>query len=294
MSMTITPRDVGDVTILECAGRMTLGEGSALLRDSIRQQLRLGRNRLILLVDGIAYFDSSGVGELVSGFTVVSNCGGALKLLSPSPRMRDCLQITKLYTVFEVFDDEAAAVESFNRPTFSFDCPVCRSRVRAYDRDGMVNREIECGICDLEFALAPVMPGSDRLGISALKLRSYYSEGVTLSAGQPFELRIAGRLDLFSSLPLKKVWRVIPAPCRLLIDLRLVTQIEPAGRDALLSLIAESGSAAKIALSLAGLSAENRAGFPIQPPFFESLDLALEALGDVSDTPRLSVALMKS
>ncbi|MGC4052600.1 MAG: STAS domain-containing protein [Paludibaculum sp.] len=207
MSMTITPRDVGDVTILECAGRITLGEASSFLRDSIRQQLRLGRNRLILLLDGIGYFDSSGVGELVSGFTVVTNCGGALKLLSPSPRMRDCLQITKLYTVFEIYDDEAAAVESFNRPSFSFDCPVCRSRVRAYDSGDMVSREIACGICDLEFALAPVIPAIRRLAVSSLKLRSYYAEGVTLLSGQPIELRIAGRLDLFSSSPLKKVWR---------------------------------------------------------------------------------------
>ncbi|MGC4052601.1 MAG: hypothetical protein QM757_24995 [Paludibaculum sp.] len=73
-----------------------------------------------------------------------------------------------------------------------------------------------------------------------------------------------------------------------------MTQIDPAGRDALLSLIANSGSAAKVAVSLAGLSEENRAGFPLQPPFFDSLDLALKAMGDVSDTPELSVALVQS
>lgn len=114
MSIKLTTRQVGDVTVLDANGRITLGEGSSTFRDSIRDLTAKGNKKLLLNLADVSYIDSSGIGEMVSGFTSVTNQGGQLKLLNLTKRVKDLLQITKLYTVFEVFDDEAAAVRSFS------------------------------------------------------------------------------------------------------------------------------------------------------------------------------------
>ena len=114
MSAKMTTRQVGDVTVVDAAGRITLGEGASSLRDSIRDLSTKGDKKILLNLSEVNYIDSSGIGEMVSGFTSVTNAGGQLKLLGLSKRVKDLLQITKLYTVFEVFDDEAAAVRSFS------------------------------------------------------------------------------------------------------------------------------------------------------------------------------------
>jgi anti-sigma B factor antagonist len=101
------------VTVIDAAGRITLGEGASAFRDIIRDLAAKGDKKLLLNLGEVSYIDSSGIGELVSGFTTVTNHGGNLKLVGLSKRVKDLLQITKLYTVFEVFDDEAAAVRSF-------------------------------------------------------------------------------------------------------------------------------------------------------------------------------------
>lgn len=113
MSVKLTTRQVGDVTVVDAVGRITLGEGASMFRDSVRDLVAGGHKKLLLNLAEISYIDSSGIGELVSGFTSVANQGGTVKLLNLTKRVQDLLQITKLYTVFEVFDDEAKAVRSF-------------------------------------------------------------------------------------------------------------------------------------------------------------------------------------
>ena len=114
MSVKITNRQVGDVTVIDASGRITLGEGSSTVRYTIRDLTAKGNKKLLLNLGDVTYIDSSGIGELVSGFTSVTNQGGQLKLLNLTKRVQELLQITKLYTVFEVFDDEAAAVRSYS------------------------------------------------------------------------------------------------------------------------------------------------------------------------------------
>jgi anti-sigma B factor antagonist len=104
---------VGDVSVVDVAGRITLGEGSSALRDALRDLVSKGQNKILLNLGEVSYIDSSGIGELVSGFTSVTNSGGTLKLLNLTKRVQDLLQITKLYTVFDVHDNEAHAVASF-------------------------------------------------------------------------------------------------------------------------------------------------------------------------------------
>jgi anti-sigma B factor antagonist len=104
---------VGDVTVIDVAGRITLGEGSSALREALRDLVTKNQKKILLNLGDVTYIDSSGIGELVSGFTTVTNSGGSLKLLNLNKRVKDLLQITKLYTVFDVHEDEAAAIRSF-------------------------------------------------------------------------------------------------------------------------------------------------------------------------------------
>ena len=113
MSMNVKTRHVNGVTILDLSGRITLGEGSVTIRDEVRNVLATGSNRILLNLGDITYIDSSGIGELVSAFTSVKNGGGELKLLNLTKKVHDLLQITKLYTVFDVKDDEASAIVAF-------------------------------------------------------------------------------------------------------------------------------------------------------------------------------------
>jgi anti-sigma B factor antagonist len=111
--MKISTRQLDGVTILDMSGRITLGEGSVQLRDAVRELLGKGRKQILLNLGNVNYIDSSGIGELVSAFTATRNQGGELKLLSLTKKVHDLLQITKLYTVFDVFDDETQAIASF-------------------------------------------------------------------------------------------------------------------------------------------------------------------------------------
>ncbi|HVH89120.1 MAG TPA: STAS domain-containing protein [Terriglobales bacterium] len=111
--MKSNSRRVDGVTIMDLSGRITLGEGSVLLRDQIRELLGKGEKKILLNLGDVTYIDSSGIGELVSAFTTVRNQGGELKLLNLTKKVHDLLQITKLYTVFDVKDDEATAIKAF-------------------------------------------------------------------------------------------------------------------------------------------------------------------------------------
>ena len=115
MSMKASTRQVDGITIVDLSGRITLGEGSVVLRDTIKDLLSKGQKKILLNLGDVSYIDSSGIGELVSAFTSVRNQGGELKLLHLTKKVHDLLQITKLYTVFDVKDDEAQAIGAFAR-----------------------------------------------------------------------------------------------------------------------------------------------------------------------------------
>lgn len=115
MTLKANTRQVDGVTIVDLSGRITLGEGSVKLRESVRDLVGKGRNKILLNLGDVTYIDSSGIGELVSAFTTVRNQGGELKLLNLTKKVHDLLQITKLYTVFDIKNDEAAAVQSFGK-----------------------------------------------------------------------------------------------------------------------------------------------------------------------------------
>jgi anti-sigma B factor antagonist len=111
--MKASSRQVNGVAVVDMSGRITLGEGSVVLKDTVRDLLGKGEKKILLNLGDVTYIDSSGIGELVSAFTSVRNQQGQLKLLKLTKKVHDLLQITKLYTVFEIYDDEAAGIASF-------------------------------------------------------------------------------------------------------------------------------------------------------------------------------------
>ena len=115
MNMTTSIRKLGGVTIVDISGRIELGEESAALRDLVRDLLSKGQKQILFNLGDVNYIDSSGFGHLVSAFTSVRNHGGELKLLNLSNNIQNLMQITRLYTVFEIIDNEAAAVKSFSQ-----------------------------------------------------------------------------------------------------------------------------------------------------------------------------------
>lgn len=114
MGMKASTRQAGDIVVVDLSGQIKLGEGSSVLRDTVKDLLAKGQRKILLNLGEVSYIDSAGVGELVSAFASVRNQGGELKLLHLTKKVHDILQITKLYTVFEVLDDEPAALAAFS------------------------------------------------------------------------------------------------------------------------------------------------------------------------------------
>src|SRR5207244_3499919 len=115
VSMKAVTRQVDSVTVFDISGRITLGEGCTQLRELIRSHLSKGSKKMLLNLADVTYIDSSGIVELVSAFTAVSKQGDQLKHLNITKKVHDLLQITKLLTVFDVHDDEAKAIASFEK-----------------------------------------------------------------------------------------------------------------------------------------------------------------------------------
>ena len=113
VSIDLSTRQLNGITIVDLKGRITLGEGSVTVRNTVHDLLAKGQKRILL--NNANYIDSSGIGELVSAFTAAKKQGGELKLLNLTKKIHDLLQITKLYTVFDVKDDEALAAGSFGK-----------------------------------------------------------------------------------------------------------------------------------------------------------------------------------
>jgi anti-sigma B factor antagonist len=115
MAMTKNIRQVGDVTVVDLNGRIALGEESAALRDMIANLLSEGHVKILLNLAGVDYIDSSGLGTLVSSVASVRRVGGEMKLVNLSSKVDDLMEVTRLYTVFDIADNEEAALASFGK-----------------------------------------------------------------------------------------------------------------------------------------------------------------------------------
>ena len=111
--MKTSVRTVGQVSVVDLSGKITIGEGDVVLRDKVVELLDGGHSKILLSLEKVSYMDSAGIGELVACFKKAREKGGTVKLLKPSGKVEDLLQLTKLWEVFEIFDEEAPAVASF-------------------------------------------------------------------------------------------------------------------------------------------------------------------------------------
>ncbi|MFL6467172.1 MAG: STAS domain-containing protein [Pyrinomonadaceae bacterium] len=114
-SLSISKRQVGDVYILDLDGKILLGETNRQLNEAIYELIAEGKNRVVLNLEKVTAIDSSGLGEIVAGFSTLVKAGGTLKLVNMPSRVTDIMTVTKLYTVFDVYDTEADAVNSFDQ-----------------------------------------------------------------------------------------------------------------------------------------------------------------------------------
>ncbi|MBC7928868.1 MAG: STAS domain-containing protein [Bryobacteraceae bacterium] len=114
MSLSLTIRKSGEVTVVDASGRITLGEATGALRETVQTEAEKNTKILLNLAD-VSYIDSAGLGEMLGSYTSVRNRGGDLKLLNVQKKIHDLLQITRLYTIFETFEDEATAIASYSK-----------------------------------------------------------------------------------------------------------------------------------------------------------------------------------
>ena len=287
MSMKASTRVVNDVVIVDVRGRITLGEGSVVLRDTIKDLLGKGNRKILLNLGDVSYIDSSGVGEIFMALTAVVKQGGMMRLLHLTTKVRDLLVITKLYSAIENLDDEALGLKSFEFVSYC-KCPCCGSLGRPPCLDPLlrlVPQQI-CPNCDARFIVNSARRREGRIMIiQQVRLQSYEQEHFEVVSGPPYTVRIVGRLNLFSSSALDKTWRVIPPPRRVIFDLRSVTDVDTPGRDALLTFLLKKEAGAKAAISLGGLNCAFSDAFLLVRDAYPDKERALAALGDVSDTP---------
>jgi anti-sigma B factor antagonist len=282
MSLSVTFRTVGSVTIVDMAGRVTLGEGASSLRNTLWDLVAKGRNKIVLNYSDISYQDSSGNGELVSGFTTVTNHGGYLVLLNLTKRLRDLMQITKLYTVFDVFDNEAAAVRFLETASKHWTCPLCYHRSSPQPAETASREDQTCTNtnCGARFSLIRPVEAEQEGYIERVRLSTYPDESFEIVSGDPFRLRIVGRLNLFTSSRLEQLWRALVWNVwTLLVDLRSVTEMSAEGQAELVRLLSAYKNVFQgAAISLEGLRQECNCRFPSTAPVYPDDASAIAAL----------------
>ena len=295
MTLRITTRQVGDVTILDIGGNLTL-DTCGTFADAVRKLADEGKKKVLINMEDVYYIDSSGIGVLVSAFTTVKNRGGVLKMMTLTKKLRDILQITKLYTVYETFGGESAALRSF-QPGLSLlycTCPVCHKRADSMAEDDRDPAPQICPVCGARFTIDPPLRGSAVVAVRSARIESFLGEYFEIVPGPLFTVKVVGRLNLFTTFALKKAWNAVPIPRRIVFDLAQATEVDDEGRRALLALLATREKDTRAAVSLEGLALELADAFPAEPPFYPSRDAAVAALGDISDTPKWCVSVERS
>ena len=215
--LTIKERIIGDVTILDLRGRVTLGEGTETLRARVKSTIESGRAKIILNVAGVPYVDSAGNGEIVAVYTLVSRSGGRLVMLDPSKRILDLWSITKIRSVFEIFDSERAAVQSFGSVGQTWNCPICHARSPFASND---EHRQQCANCSAELMFDEAQDKSlPRRKVQQISVPTYDGEAIILKTAWPHVISVEGRLDLFAAEAVMETWQAIPRPRKVVIRL---------------------------------------------------------------------------
>ena len=264
--LTIRKRPVNDVVILYLDGRIVLGEESILLRDRIQALIEAGNKKIVMHLRNIEFIDSAGLGTLVAGHHSAKSQGCALKIVNLGDGFKEVLQITKLLTVFDVYQTIRDAVASFGTQPIHCLCPICGGICKPPQIKQSNWKLQECITCGAAFDVnSPELTATAPV-VRSIKMTSYLSDNdyveIRILSERVVKIGIAGRLDLFSFTPLKKAWHVIARPRRMIISLVETTEISAGGLDALFSFKAATGTDDQVLVSLRGLKQEHLGMFP--------------------------------
>ena len=274
--LDIIERQMGDVTVLDLDGEIRIGEGSTVLRSAIRRLVEENKKKVVLNLAGVGYIDSSGNGELVSSYTGLR---GKMKLAGVTLKVQDLLVITKLLTVYDVYETVEEAVNAFAARVVSITCPVhgCENLI-SFSAPMHIGT---CTSCGSEVRLTPLPSDESRqVSISSLRLPTYESESIIIDLGAPTTIRIDGRLDLFASEVLERACLTVPPPRRVIFRVETASDITPLAVQRLLEFcaITEKGDAAVIL----ALSKNAKTLFPASAPVYDEEHKAIAALGEIS------------
>jgi anti-sigma B factor antagonist len=255
VGLIISRRDAGDVTILSLQGYLDM-DVNTLLRTAIRNAIDEGRNKIVLNLSNITYIKSSGIGELVSSFTKVRAAGGTLFLCGLTKRAHDLLSITKLFTVFDVSDDEEAAIAQLRStgasvlPWFFGRCPLnaCSGTIKFVAE----SREFSSGTCHKCESVCEIGTPGNSIKSQTYKIRSFsvptFAKGnVCVKPEQTWEACLSGPLEMFSVDILENVWRSIPPPRPCIFEIS-TNDVSEQGITALLKLCAGDTDGKKVAV----------------------------------------------
>ena len=278
--MKITERQVGEVAILDLAGDLTF-EGASAFRNLVRESLTAGKTKLLINFAEVRYINSTGIGELVSAFTTIHNAGGSLKLMMLTKRVRDLLQITKLYTVFEVHDDEQFAVASFGVGTRYCHCPFCQSRMSPPRIAGTNWDKQTCPSCEARVNVGEVAGSTQEVEVIEVEVPTYEGEYLHAICDRPVTVSVVGRLNSFTSSTLDRLWSAIPSPKRVLFDLDERAEISGSGWTALMELARRANGTDRAAVSIKRLPEDLVRGVELEVCVHTERSSAAAALGDL-------------
>ena len=211
MQLRIRHRAIADVTVLELAGGLTLGDGDRQLQHQVKKLVADGRKKIVFDLTELIYVDSTGLGELVRSYTLVARAGGQLMIYHPFVKPENLLAITKLASVFETVESIADLVPVFDQEALFSRCPRCKGSVSLFFR-----RDYQaCGRCGIEFKVSIPDSVGSHLEVSVIRLAAYEGEPVSLWPNvRPVRIEISGRLDVTAAEVVGELSRLVPAGAR--------------------------------------------------------------------------------
>lgn len=272
----VDERAIGDVTILDIKGNMTIGDDTRLPLI-IKGLVERGRRRVILSLGELDYVDSGGLGDLVGAFTALRRSGGELLLHSVGKRLEDIFAITKLGTVFSQLDTLDEVVAALGESPIFAQCPMCGGDVR-YFAAAEFQR---CATCDTRFKLSLSSMAESSGEVVVLRLPSYDGEFIEVVRGVPWRISICGRLDLFSLETVEKAYRVLPNARHII----LVIDRKPSARgwDAFQALVKQLPAA--VAVAVINLKDDERKALASELPLHGSEAAAASSLNLLPVSP---------
>lgn len=275
--LRITERQVGDVTILDLDGKITIGEGSVIFRETIRRLIDENKKKVVLNYAEVGYQDSSGNGELFSTYTTIVRAGGRICIANLTQKLQDLLTITKILTAFDAFESVDEAVNHLSRPEVLGRCPVhgCGNLIR-FPNPGLPYGET-CTKCRTQLFLQALPNTNNQALIKSIRLPTYEGEYISVTPGEPTSIRVVGRLDLFASEELEKAWHTVLPPRCVIFDLTACDEISQLGTQRISTLCANSEERS-VGVILIG---SQNAVFPSATRVFRQQPDAIAALGNI-------------